>query len=31
MISFWRFRGQMSIIFGKAGWGQIKRKGQKNE
>lgn len=31
MISFWRLGGQLSVVFGKAGWGQIKRKGQKNE
>jgi len=31
MISFWRFGGQMSVVFGKVGWGQIRRKGQKNE
>lgn len=26
-ISFWRIRGQFSVIFGKGGWGKIKRKG----
>ena len=29
MISFWRLGGQMSVVSGKVGWGQIKRKGQK--
>ncbi len=27
LFSFWRIRGQFSVIFGKGGWGQIKRKG----
>lgn len=27
LFSFWRIRGQFSIIFGQGGWGQIKRKG----
>jgi cellulose synthase/poly-beta-1,6-N-acetylglucosamine synthase-like glycosyltransferase len=26
-ISFWRIRGQFNVIFGKGGWGKIKRKG----
>jgi len=26
-ISFWRVRGQLNVIFGKGGWGKIKRKG----
>ena len=31
LISLWRVGGQLSIVFGKGGWGQVKRKGQKNE
>lgn len=27
LFSFWRVLGQFSIVFGKGGWGQIKRKG----
>lgn len=26
-ISFWRVRGQLNVIFGKGGWGSIKRRG----
>jgi hypothetical protein len=26
-MSFWRIRGQFNVIFGKGGWGKIKRKG----
>jgi hypothetical protein len=25
-ISFWRIRGQLNVIFGKGGWGKIKRR-----
>ncbi|SHJ51912.1 glycosyltransferase [Parasporobacterium paucivorans] len=31
MMSLWRFRGQISVMFGNTGWGQIKRKGQQME
>jgi len=31
LMSIWRIRGQLSVIFGKGGWGYIRRKGQKNE
>jgi len=27
LFSFWRLRGQINIVFGQGGWGQIKRKG----
>lgn len=27
VVSFWRIRGQFSILFGKGGWGHIKRRG----
>lgn len=30
LISFWRIHGQFKVIFGRAGWGQIKRKGIKS-
>ncbi len=29
LISFWRIHGQFKVIFGRAGWGSIKRKGIK--
>jgi len=31
LISFWRFHGQLTILFGKGGWGNIKRRGVSDE
>lgn len=31
VISFWRIRGQLSLLSGETGWGSIKRRGVKNE